>query len=141
MVDRRTFTTLLVGVIAAPEASFVQNSKAINVFYSGVGPELALYSVDVVNAALVKRDTASMPPNIQYAWPHPSKRYLYVVSSNGGSGSTGIAGDEHVANAFRIDPATGALTPHGAPLTFPSRPIHASVDLAGEYLGRRCDRG
>ena len=73
MVDRRTFTTLLVGGIAAPEASFVQNSKAINVFYSGVGPELALYSVDVVNAALVKRDTASMPPNIQYAWPHPSK--------------------------------------------------------------------
>ena len=134
MVDRRTFTTLLVGGIAAPKASFAQNSKAINVFYSAVGPELTLYSVDVDNAALVKRDTISAPANIQYAWPHPSKRYLYVVSSNGGSGSTGIAGDKHVASAFRIDPATGALTPHGAPQTFPSRPIHTSVDMSGEYL-------
>jgi 6-phosphogluconolactonase len=134
MVDRRTFTTLLVGGIAAPMTSFAQGSKANTVFYASAGPELTLYSVDVDEAALVKRDTVSLPANIQYAWPHPSKRYLYVVSSNGGSGSTGIAGDQHLANAFRIDPATGALTPHGAPLTFPSRPIHASVDMAGEYL-------
>ena len=134
MVDRRTFATLLVGGIAAPKASFAQNSKAINVFYSGVGPELTLYSVDVDNAALVKRDTVSAPANIQYAWPHPSKAYLYVVSSNGGPGLAGVAGDRHFASAFKIDPATGALTPHGAPLTLPSRPNHASVDIAGEYL-------
>jgi 6-phosphogluconolactonase (cycloisomerase 2 family) len=134
MVDRRTFTTLLVGGIAAPKASFAQNSKAINVFYSAVGPELTLYGVDVDNAALVKRDTVSAPANIQYAWPHPSKHYLYVVSSNGGPGSAGVAGDRHFASAFKIDSATGALTPHGAPLTLPSRPIHTSVDIAGEYL-------
>jgi 6-phosphogluconolactonase len=134
MVDRRTFTTLLVGGIAAPMTSFAQSSKAKNVFYASAGPELTLYSVDVDEAALVKRDTVSMPANIQYAWPHPSKQYLYVVSSNGGSGSTGIVGDQHVANAFKIDPATGALTPHGAPLSLPSRPIHTSVDMSGEYL-------
>jgi 6-phosphogluconolactonase len=105
-----------------------------NVFYASSGPELTLYSVDVDNAALVKRDKVVVPANIQYAWPHPSKPYLYVVSSNGGSGSTGVAGDRHVANAFKIDPATGALTPHGAAQMLPSRPIHASVDIAGEYL-------
>ena len=44
------------------------------------------------------------------------------------------AGDKHVANAFRIDPATGALTPHGETVKLPSRPIHASVDLSGQYL-------
>jgi 6-phosphogluconolactonase (cycloisomerase 2 family) len=44
------------------------------------------------------------------------------------------AGNKHFANAFKIDPATGALTPHGAPLTLHTRPIHASVDMAGEYL-------
>src|SRR6202165_3758280 len=134
MVDRRTFTTLLAAGLAAPSVSFAQGTKANNVFYTSAGPELTVYSVDVDNAVLVKRDTVSMPANIQYAWPHPSKRYLYVVSSNGGSGSTGIAGDKHVASAFRIDPATGALTPHGAPQTFPSRPIHTSVDISGEYL-------
>jgi 6-phosphogluconolactonase len=134
MIDRRTFTTLLVGGIAAPGASLAQSSKAKNVFYAGVGPELTLYGVDADEAALVKRDTVSTPANIQYAWPHPSKQYLYVVSSNGGPGSAGVAGDKHFANAFKIDPATGALTPHGAPLTLHSRPIHTSVDMSGEYL-------
>jgi 6-phosphogluconolactonase len=134
MVDRRAFTALLVGGIAAPMTSFAQSSKAKTVFYASAGPELTLYGVDVDNAALVKQNTVSMPANVQYAWPHPSKQYLYVVSSNGGSGSTGVVGDTHVANAFKIDPATGALTPHGAALTLPSRPIHTSVDMAGEYL-------
>jgi 6-phosphogluconolactonase len=133
MVDRRTFTALLAGTIAAPKASFGQAIKAKNVFYASAGPELTLYSVDVDNAALVKRDTISTPANIQYAWPHPSKQYLYVVSSNGASGG-GAAGDTHVANAFKIDPASGALTPHGAAQKLPSRPIHTSVDMSGEYL-------
>src|SRR5258707_1165270 len=92
MVDRRTFTTLLAAGLAAPSVSFAQSSKAKNVFYASAGPELTLYSVDVDEAALVKRDTVSLPANIQYAWPHPSKRYLYVVSSNGGSCSTRAAG-------------------------------------------------
>ena len=53
------------------------------------------------------------------------------MSSNGGPA---VAGDKHVASAFKIDPATGALTPHGAPQMLPSRPINTSVDMAGEYL-------
>jgi len=134
MVDRRTFTTLLAGTLAAPRVSFAQNSAARQVFYSAVGPELTLYSVDIGNAALVKQGTVSTPANVQYAWPHPSKRYLYVVSSNGGPGGTGGAGDKHAANAFKIDPATGALTPHGGTVTLSSRPIHTSVDVSGQYL-------
>jgi 6-phosphogluconolactonase len=105
-----------------------------NVFYAAIGPELTLYSVDVDDAELVRRDTVSTPANVQYAWPHPSKQYLYVVSSNGGPGSSGVIGDTHVASAFKIDPATGALTPDGATVVLPSRPIHTSVDISGEYL-------
>jgi 6-phosphogluconolactonase len=134
MVDRRTFTTLLAGTIAAPRVSFGQSSIAKNVFYASAGPELTLYSVDVDGASLTKRDTVSTAVNIQYAWPHPSKQYLYVVSSNGGPGSAGVAGNKHFANVFKIDPASGALTPHGETVTLPSRPIHTSVDMAGEYL-------
>jgi 6-phosphogluconolactonase (cycloisomerase 2 family) len=134
MVDRRTFTTLLAATLAAPKPSFAQSSMTRNVFYSAVGPELSVYSVDVDSAALVKQGTVSTPTGIQYAWPHPSKRYLYVVSSNGGPASSGGPGDKHVANAFKIDPVTGALTPHGGTLTLPARPIHASVDLSGQYL-------
>lgn len=134
MVDRRTFTALLAGTIAAPRTSLAQNSAGRQAFYSAVGPELTVYGVDVDNAALDRHGTVSTPANIQYAWPHPSRRYLYVVSSNGGPGSAGVAGDKHVANAFKIDVANGALTPHGGTLSLPSRPIHTSVDISGQYL-------
>jgi 6-phosphogluconolactonase len=131
MLNRRTFTALLAGAAAAPKSAWSQSVPTRTVFYASVGPELTLYEVDVADAALRKRATVTLPANVQYAWPHPSKRYFYVVSSNGGPGT---AGDKHLANAFRIDPASGALEPHGAPQSLPSRPIHTSVDASGEYL-------
>ena len=134
MVDRRTFNTLLAAAIAAPAASFGQTMARQNVFYSAIGPELTLYSVDAEGAALSKQGTVSTPANVQYAWPHPSKRYLYVVSSNGGPTAGDVSGSTHVANAFAIDPATGALTPHGDAIKLASRPIHTSVDLSGQFL-------
>jgi 6-phosphogluconolactonase len=102
------------------------------VYYASVGPELSLHEIDFAEAALHKRSTETLPANVQYAWLHPSKRYLYVVSSNGGP--SGLIGDTHRANAFTVDPATGALQPHGEPVSLPSRPIHTSVDRQGEFL-------
>ena len=104
---------------------------ANTVFYASTGPQLTLFGVDVAEAALEKRSTVVLPANVQYAWPHPSKRHLYVVCSDGGPG---VAGTTHVANAFRIDPASGSLHPHGEPQSLASRPIHVSVDASGEYL-------
>ena len=72
---------------------------ANTVFYASTGPQLTLFGVDVAEAALEKRSAVVLPANVQYAWPHPSKRYLYVVSSDGGPG---VAGTTHRANAFRI---------------------------------------
>ena len=103
------------------------------VFYQSIGPELARYDIDVDGAALTRRDAVTTPgANVQYVWPHPSKKFLYVVSSDGGPGT--IPGTKHIATAFRIDPATGALTQHGATAPLPSRPVHCSVDRSGEYL-------
>ncbi len=47
MVDRRTFTALLAGTIAAPTLAFGKTMTSRNVFYSAIGPELTPYSVDV----------------------------------------------------------------------------------------------
>lgn len=101
------------------------------VYYASVGNELAWFDIEVDDAALTRRGAVRLPANIQYAWPHPSRRYLYIVSSNGGPG---IAGDSHFASAMSIDAATGALQFHGAAVALPSRPIHVSVDHRGEYL-------
>jgi 6-phosphogluconolactonase (cycloisomerase 2 family) len=77
-----------------------------------------------------------MPGGIQYAWPHPSKKYLYVTSSTGGPGFSpgpGFPADQHNLAAFRIGP-TGELTPHGDMVKLKWRPIHSSVDITGEYV-------
>jgi 6-phosphogluconolactonase len=130
MMTRRMFTTLLAGAAAAPATSWAQAGRTV--YYASIGPELGWNDLDVADAALTARRSVRLPANVQYAWPHPSKQYLYVVSSNGGPGL--IPGDKHVASAFRIDPASGALQPHGEPQSLPSRPIHVSVDRGGAYL-------
>jgi len=135
MINRRTFAALIAGGIAASRKSLAQSVKGKTVFYASVGPELSLYDLDVGEATLAKRSTVNLPGNVQYAWPHPSKRYLYVISTNGEpGGGDAPKGDTHVASAFRIDPATGALTPHGPSPKLPSRPIHTSVDATGQFL-------
>jgi 6-phosphogluconolactonase len=109
----------------------VSSDRPKTVYYASIGPELSLYDIDVEGAALIKRGAVTLPANIQYVWPHPSRRTLYAVSSNGGPQ---IAGDTHRANALTIDQATSALQLHGAAAALPSRPIHCSVDAGGQYL-------
>src|ERR1700761_9535137 len=108
-----------------------QNTGSRTAYYASIGPALTLFDIDVENTTLTKRGTVTLPANVQYAWVHPSRRFLYVVSSNGGPG---IAGDKHFAHAFAIDPVSGDLQLHGSPAALPSRPIHCSVDAKGEYL-------
>ena len=106
-------------------------SNPKTMYYASVGPLLNMFDVDVDGAQLRERGAVTLPANIQYAWPHPSRRYLYVVSSDGGPG---VPGAKHFANAFAINPATGDLRAHGEPAALPSRPIHASLDRGGSYL-------
>jgi hypothetical protein len=100
--------------------------------YANVGADLTHYDVDVAGAALIKRETVTLPAAVQYAWPHASRRYLDVATSSSASGY-GAAGTEHHVTAFSIDPAS-ALTPHGAPIRLPTRPIHMCTDIPSENI-------
>lgn len=133
MIDRRSFTALLAGAFATPRTAWSQMTTSKAVFYASVGPALTLYQIDVDAAGLTRQGTMSLPANIQYAWPHPSASLLYVASSNGGPGSTGVKGDTHYLSALRIDPGSGALQAHGPSAGLPSRPIHVSLDRTGAY--------
>jgi 6-phosphogluconolactonase (cycloisomerase 2 family) len=97
--------------------------------YSSVGEVLTHYEVDVEGAALAKRNAVTLPSNVQYVWPHPSKRYLYVASSDRGDARTG----RHFLSVLRRDPATGALQPHGEPISLRYRPVHMSLDTSGSH--------
>jgi 6-phosphogluconolactonase len=109
-----------------------QESRGPTALYSAVAGVLTRYEVDPDACTLTRRESLTLPENIQYAWPHPSSQYLYVTSSSGGSASLGIAGTEHYVRAFRVLPG-GVLQPHGEARALASRPIHNTVDATGRY--------
>jgi 6-phosphogluconolactonase len=133
MFSRRTFLSFVAGSLAAPPWSFAQPASQQVALYANVGAELTHYDVDVAGATLIKRETVTLPASVQYAWPHVSRRYLYVATSSSAPGY-GPAGTEHHVTAWRIDPASGALTPHGVPIRLPTRPIHLTTDMPSEYI-------
>src|SRR5262249_5558392 len=127
-VIRRTFSAMLASAIATPRLAFAQ-AKTNCAFYPGVGGQLTHYEVDFGTAALIRRDTVTLPGGIQYAWPHPSRRYLYVATSSGGVGIAPVPGyprDQHYLATFHVTPL-GELQQHGDFIRLRQRPIHASV--------------
>jgi len=133
MLSRRTFLSLVASSMAAPRLASAQPSSKKVALYANVGADLTHYDVDVAGAELIKRETVALPAAVQYAWPHASRRYLYVASSSSAPGY-GTQGTEHHVTAFAVDPSTGALTPRGAPIRLPARPIHVSTDIPSEYI-------
>jgi 6-phosphogluconolactonase len=114
---------------AAQRASAESASGSDRVaLYASIGPELTHYSVDVKGTSLIRRDAVTLPANVQYVWPHPSRKYLYVAWS------VGLRGDRHGVSVFQIDPASGALHPHGASAPLASRPIHLTTDIPGSHV-------
>lgn len=99
--------------------------------YSAVDDELTHYDVDVDGTSLTKRATVKVPSNVQYAWPHPSRRFLYVATSNRGPG---LKSDSNHLSAWRIDPQSGALSPHGAAQPLPMRAVHICVSPCGGFV-------
>ena len=111
-----------------------------SVLYPTAGPELTVYRVVADGATLAKVSSMRLPANVQYAWQHPSKKYFYIVWSDGGAsvaapGATVVPkGKTHGLGAFRIDSTTGALQQIGPTVALPSRPIHTSVDRTGTHV-------
>src|SRR5260370_19929038 len=86
MFSRRTFLSLVAGGIAAPGLSSAQPASSKVALYANVGADLTHYDVDVAGAVLTKCATVTLPAGVQYAWPHVSRRYLYVATSSSASG-------------------------------------------------------
>jgi 6-phosphogluconolactonase len=100
IVNRRTFSTLLGSAIAAPGVALAQ-ARNNCAFYSGVGGQLTHFEVDFDGATLAKRAAVTLPGGIQYAWPHPSRRYLYVATSTGGVGIAPVPGYRPTSTILR----------------------------------------
>jgi 6-phosphogluconolactonase (cycloisomerase 2 family) len=135
-MDRRTFNAALVGAAATSLAGCASGGSSSgggrSAFYQSVGDRLTHWDVDVDGATVTRRASITLPSNVQYVWPHPSRQYLYVSTSDAASGNAPIPGKVHRLCAVRVD-ASGALHMHGEPQALPTRPIHNSVDRTGTY--------
>ena len=120
----RPAALIALGMLAGAPAQ----TLAKDVLYAAVGAEFTQYDVDIKGAALIKRGSVTLPDSVQYAWPHPSRRFIYVAWSNG-SGR-----DHHGVTAFRVNATSGALSPLGNPVSLPFRPIHLTTDIPGTHL-------
>lgn len=97
--------------------------------YSAVGAMLTHYAIDFSSCSLTRKGSVELPAPVQYVWPHPSRRYAYVVSGHRGRMGADV---RHCLSALRIDGA-GGLHLHGEPRALPMRPLHVSLDRTGRY--------
>jgi 6-phosphogluconolactonase len=119
--------------MAATGPASAQPASQKVALYANVGADLTHWDVDVARAELVRRETITLPAGVQYAWPHASRRYLYVASSSSAPGYATV-GSEHHVTALRIDPESGSLTQHGVPIRLPTRPIHMTTDIPSDHV-------
>jgi 6-phosphogluconolactonase len=141
VIDRRTFLSLLGAGAVAPHVAAHQQDQPPRLrrsthrtaLYASVGPVLTHYDLDAGGATLTRRESVTLPVNVHYAWPHVSRGFLYVASSSSAP-ANGPTGADHFLHAFGIDPASGALTPHGEAIRLPTRPIHLTCDIPSRHL-------
>jgi 6-phosphogluconolactonase len=101
--------------------------------YQSIGSELTHYDVDVAAATLTRRASITLPSNVQYVWPHPTRQFLTVSTSDAPSGNSPDKGKVHRICAVRVN-ADGSLVPHGEGQPLPSRPIHHCMDRTGDFV-------
>lgn len=126
-MDRRHFGAVLMGGAASCWASLALGRTASRrtFLYSSTGDRLTGYDVDVAAATLTRRASIDLPSVVQYAWPNPTGRFLYVTTSG--------PGGVHRLCALKIG-TDGGLALHGAPAVLDSRPINNSVDARGQFV-------
>src|SRR6266700_3499774 len=135
MVSRRKFVSLVAGGIAAPAWSSAKAASNKVALYANVGADLTRYDVDIVGANLTKRETVTLPAAVQYAWPHASRRYLYVASSS----SAGLWHRRDRASRHRVSHRSGKWRPHparGTDTAADAPHSHEHGHSVTEYSGR-----
>lgn len=130
-LGRRQFCALVVASLAAPGVAWADEPGGHVVGYVSVGSEFRLYRVNERSLALTKDSAVTLPATIQYAWPHPSLRLMYVAYSNRAGTSPG---DVHGVAVLRVDERTGRLQSADGSLRLNNRPISITVDRSGKHL-------
>jgi 6-phosphogluconolactonase len=134
----RRYAKIEAGVVAACVMALAAGRLGVavmpgrTVFFQSVGERLTQWDVDIEAATLTPRGSVMLPSNVQYVWPHPSRRYLTVSTSDAAAGNAPGPGKVHRLCSVQVA-ADGTLSLHGEPAVLPQRPVHHSVDGAGRF--------
>ncbi|WP_296920900.1 beta-propeller fold lactonase family protein [uncultured Megasphaera sp.] len=101
--------------------------------YGGLDNILFWDELDTRDMTLTRGGQVDLAANIQFAARSADGRFLYVVVSDAGSGTTGAAGTIHGLQVMEIGAENGSLSLKGEYYPLPERPIHISLDKTGRY--------
>jgi 6-phosphogluconolactonase len=103
----------------------------IGTYTSGTSPGIHVYDFDTATGHF-SRTPVQVQPAANPSWLTfaADGRFVYAVNENG-PGQRDVVGR---VTAYRVAPATGALTPINQVASLGSEPAHASVSADGRYL-------
>lgn len=102
--------------------------------FTAMGPEITIWSVDADQCTITECGRAMAPQKVHYLWPSRSGRMVYMACSNVSPRLGTPATPEHFLGVYRVDPVSGALSAHQAPIALPQRPVHLTVDAREEHV-------
>jgi len=75
--------------------------------YSAIDDEVTQYDIDIEAATLTRRSSIRVASFVQEGWAHPSRRTLYLTTSNRGPG---LKADTNNVSAKRAGSKAGPTT-------------------------------
>lgn len=111
-------------------------AKNTSIVYVALGEELSRYELDAAQATLTSArnaETAGESPvrGVPSLPVYPTRCRAMPVPAPSAPPATSTT------SAFRIDPGSGALYPHGEAILLLERPIHMTVDHRGGHARGR----
>lgn len=121
--NRVLFSALLAIALAAGWTS-AQQPREPFVYVSGYRPEISIFRLDTAGGKLIPAGTAPGGQQPSFLAWDPSAKYLFAINET----------DPGRVRSFRIDQATGALTPINDVPAMGSITAHLSTDRTGRWL-------
>jgi 6-phosphogluconolactonase (cycloisomerase 2 family) len=101
--------------------------------YSATGAAITVYEVDAAGCTLRRAGQTMAPDLVQYLWPSADGSRAYVATSNTGPYNKPDRQAHHLA-AYRVNAATGGLSPLGPVQALRQRPVHLTLDAGGRRV-------
>jgi len=114
----------VLGVLLTAGSTVAQESRVPFVYVSGYRPEISIFRLDTAGGKLIPAGKIDPGPEPSFLAWDPAARFLFALNET----------DPGRVRSFRIDQASGALTPINDVPSTGSITAHLSTDRTGKWL-------